>query len=587
MRRFGRLWMILAVALTALVSASIAAPLRQESLLQRFLVDIRADMELLAEEVFGAGERPESWTSNGNVNTPNYNADLFFDNEQLADAIFGVGERPADWFGITSADPELVARNIRHDLELSAQTFRRDSGRPFGWVGAPRIYTCDRALQNLVRILDREYNARTQIPESVVDYCGVVRIEIEDRLYEQVLTSSPLQAALDELLGGNRGDLERLADERLGLETRPDGWVGNRDATTQTFVSDLFGDLVRLVDNQLGVGVRPDGWLGLEGATRATSYRNSRFDLELLADTTLGVGNRPRGWQGIDPLVGCETTPVNLLELLRVMYTPDVVALPAREAFDTSALYCAEVTRRVNDAAENPPAPEVVEEAEDLRYRGQSRLAFAYLDVAALQYMGVMPMDTEFRAWYRNFNESNMMFVSGADFAVFIDRRFTTMPEELFRTLPTLEGIKPLTFCDALWCNGPGPTPTPTGVGPIVALLQAATPAPTRDVEVIQQQEGKRLVSWNNIRVQYLLDRPETRTVQVTLEICSDPSQIACEPVVSVFDGNTNTFKPVIQTFNGLNVYEFPYGYLTNVIVEGQSLFSRDLWISDPTIRGG
>jgi hypothetical protein len=150
--------------------------------------------------------------------------------------------------------------------------------------------------------------------------------------------------------------------------------------------------------------------------------------------------------------------------------------------------------------------------------------------------------------------------------------------------LPTLEGRRPLTFCDARWCNGPGPTPTPTGSGPILAILNASTPPATPNQDELQEQ-GKILVSWNNIRVNYLLDRPELGLVQVTLEICADPSQIACEPVISVFDGNSGTFKPVIQQFNGLNVYEFPYGYITNLTVEGASRFSRDLWISDPTIR--
>lgn len=589
MRRFGRLWILLAGMLVLWAGASMTA---QDNLLQRFQVEIRDDMERLAEEVFGAGIRPDTWTANGNVNTPNFIADLFFDNEQLADAVFGVGERADNWFGVTSADPELVARNIRHDLELTATTFRSGDGRPFGWVGAPRIYTCSLSLQNLVRILDREYNVRTQVPESVVDYCGVVRVEIEDRLYEEVLSSSVFQTQLTELLGGNRGDLERLADELLGLDTRPDGWVSNRDATTASFVAELFDDIDRLADNQLGVGVRPSGWIGQEGASPATSYRVARFDIELLADETLsarlGEGGRPNGWQGTDPINGCDTTTQSLLELVRLQYGAESVVLPVRDAAAPREDFCKQVSRVVNNIAENPPVSEVVDEVEeDQSYRAKSLLAFSYLDVAALQYMGVMPRDTEFRAWYRNFNESNMMFVSGDDFAVFIDRRFTTMAEEVFRTLPTLEGVKPLTFCDASWCNGPGPTPTPTGVGPIVALLQASTPAPTRDPQALQEQEGKRLVSWNNIRVQYLLDRAETRTVQVTLEICSDPSQIACEPVISVFDGNTNTFKPAIQTFNGLNVYEFPYGYLTNLIVEGQALFSRDLWISDPLIRGG
>jgi hypothetical protein len=34
-----------------------------------------------------------------------------------------------------------------------------------------------------------------------------------------------------------------------------------------------------------------------------------------------------------------------------------------------------------------------------------------------------------------------------------------------------------------------------------------------------------------------------------------------------------------------LNVYEFPYGYTPNLIVEGATLTSPDIWISDPSIR--
>jgi hypothetical protein len=199
--------------------------------------------------------------------------------------------------------------------------------------------------------------------------------------------------------------------------------------------------------------------------------------------------------------------------------------------------------------------------------------------------MGVMPYDTEFRAWYRNYNTSTMMFVTGEDFALFIDRRWTTMTEDAFRRLPTLEGKKPRTFCDASWCDGPGPTPTPTGDGPLVLLLPQSTPEPTRDTQNLQTQ-GKALVGWNNIRVNYLLDRPGG-TVQVSLEICSDSTQTICEPVISVFDNTTGTLRPVISRFNGLNVYEFKYGYQTNFVIEGATRFSNDIWISDCTFRQG
>jgi hypothetical protein len=34
-----------------------------------------------------------------------------------------------------------------------------------------------------------------------------------------------------------------------------------------------------------------------------------------------------------------------------------------------------------------------------------------------------------------------------------------------------------------------------------------------------------------------------------------------------------------------LNIYELRYGYSTNLLIEGETRFSTDVWISDPTIR--
>ena len=70
-----------------------------------------------------------------------------------------------------------------------------------------------------------------------------------------------------------------------------------------------------------------------------------------------------------------------------------------------------------------------------------------------------------------------------------------------------------------------------------------------------------------------------------SLEICTDTTQIECEPVISIFDNGLNVAKPVLSQFNGLNVYEFPYGYTSNLNIASATLFSPDVWISDPTIR--
>jgi hypothetical protein len=580
------------VALCAVLLAGFGVLAAQDNTATTFEANLRADLDLLAGVVF-AGELPEPWTANTDPSTANFIADLFFDNELLANAVFGDGVRPDEWFGASSPNRGLVARNLRHDLEATASFYYAGNTRPEGWAGAPAGVRCDRLTQTLILVLGRDYQTTPTTLEAVVDYCAAVRSELEDAVYSDLLQALGTQLLDPEVIGGLRGDLERLADERLGLETRPAGWIGNRDAASPTFLSDVFVDLGRLADNQLGTNVRPEGWGGVITTSPVVSARSNRVDLELLTDAVLGEGVRPRGWQGTDPLARCTPELQTVIALIEARYGSIREGLVTGEGEGEAApiddtAYCAQVLQLAVQNAENPPAVVTVGEdgSVDSRLLFRSRGAFSYLDVAAIQYMGPMPYDIQFRPWYRNFQDSNMMFVTGEDFAVFIDRRWTNMPEEVFRLLPNLEGRKPLTFCDATWCNGPQPTPTPTGVGPIIDILNAGTPAPTVvGPSTGPVPTGKTQVTWNNIRVGYIFDNPATQTVQVTLEICAETSQISCEPVISVFNTTTNSFKPIFQQFNGLNVFEFPYGYQTNVVIEGATRFSRDVFISEPGLR--
>ncbi len=202
--------------------------------------------------------------------------------------------------------------------------------------------------------------------------------------------------------------------------------------------------------------------------------------------------------------------------------------------------------------------------------------------------MGIMPAGIKFKAWYRNFHGSKMMFVTGDNFAVYVDYSFTTLPPYVFDALPSLQGVNPQTFCNASWCNGPGPTPTPTGEGPLGAVLGGGTqPAVISTPGAGTPNPNKTKVSWNNIRVTYIQDNTQTRTAQVTIELCTTPAATAtvCEPVISVIDGNTNQILQPLAQNNGANVYEFKYGYSTGLQIEGDTLYSNDIWISDPTIR--
>ena len=581
MRRSKLLLFSLVVALLWAVGVA-AAPVAQSNLLEQQIFDTRADLELLADAVLGTGVRPPEWTGNTDLKSPTVASDLWFDNELLANAIFGPDLRPPEWIGASVPVQEIIARNARHDLELSADDYFGKNQRPDGWRGTTAIIRCDRSLQNVLTLLDRYYSVQSKTPESTLNYCQTVRDEVEDNLVNIVFGSPDQNGVLPnpiELLSGVRGDLERLADELLGLQTRPERYIGNRDVNTPSFTGDIRLDLELLADDRLGAGVRPPGWIGGTSNSPATSYLNLRHDLELLADATLGINTRPTGWQGVNPLERCDPLVRSLTFLAQSAYEHFTIS-----EIDPAALdYCAQVRESVNAIVENPPKLDVV--AEENLMTATSEYAFSYLDVGATEYMGVMPAGTRFRALYRNYGESNMMFVQGDNFALYVDMRFTTLPETSFRSLPSLQGVDPLSYCDALWCNGPGPTPTPTGSGPLLSVLVGSTPVATPNVGVLA--ESKQLVSWNQVRVTYVFDNLQAHTAQVALEVCAQAAQnaTACEPVISVFDNNVGASKPVLSVFNGLNVYEFPYGYQSNLIIESSTMYSQDVWISDPTIR--
>jgi len=570
------IWIILVV----MVGTVGADSPQQSNIFQDFLFDTRLDLELLADRVFG-GVRPEAWNGNADFTQDAFLADLWFDNELLADEVFGAGIRPSGWIGATTRNLELISRNIRHDLEVSADNFLSPDTRPDGWIGAAPVYRCSRTIQNILYTLAIGYGVRPSTPDSVLDYCEAVAIEIDDELIPSIQGVNQEAADFQGLIWAVRGDLERLADETQGLGTRPPSWIGNTDLNSPDLAADTLSDMERLADAILGQGVRPEGWNGTISSSLSVSYRNLRQDLELLADAApnIGEGVRPNGWQGTDSLIRCTPEVQNLVLLLQQAYQ---FAVESSIVFSSS--FCTLAEQQANNFAENPPVDLADEEDAGTLY--EAVYAFAYLDPAALEFMGIIPEGVEFRAWYRNFSGSTMMFVSGENFAVYLDRRWTTMPQEVFDRLPTLEGVVPLAFCDATWCNGPAPTPTPTGGGALFDIVNDVTaPAPidggggqpTGD-------EGKTQVSWNNIRVNYLLQRTDIGTAQVTLEICNDTSQVSCEPVISVFNSNTGIAVSPISQFNGLNVYELPYGYSTNYLIEGSTLFSNDIWLNDPTL---
>jgi hypothetical protein len=559
-----------------------ARPPQQAAAFEGQILDIRLDLEALADRVFGGGSRPPDWNGPSELGAANALANLWFDNELLANDVYGEGSRPENWIGATTTLPDLVLRNVRHDLELSADEVIGDDIRPSSWVGGEPSAVCSRTVQNTVYLLDLYYGVQPTVGEGVVDYCRSLAAQLESELVATAFDESRDAENIPGTILAIRGDLERIADETFGLDTRPAGWIRNTDINSGTLAPDILNDLELLADAVVAPGRRPPGWIGALTSSQIVNARNLRFDLELVTDAALSAGVRPRGWQGIDPIIRCEPAVQNLVLLaetaLEFSASPETIG---------SENYCQRVAFAANNLAENPPVtPDEVVDRENERFLASSENAFSYLDVAATQYMGPMPLGTEFRAWYRNFNESTMMFVSGENFAVYVDLRWTTLEPEVFQSLPTLEGVRPLTFCDANWCSGPRSTPTPTGSGALFEVITAATPQAAIAPEQIAADGDRTQVSWNHIRVNYVAQQPETNSAQVTLEICREVAQIACEPVVRVVNNSTGQVLPVLQQFNGLNVYELPYGYSTNLIIEGTTLFSTDIWLNDPALAG-
>ncbi len=585
MRRMLR-WAVLFTLLVLIIGVTTASPPYQETspenLFQVALRDLRNDIEILADRAFPGAERPDNWIGNFDYTSDSMLADLFIDNELMADEIFA-GERPPGWIGVSTTIADIVARNVRHDLELSADAWFGEDLRPDEWVGGPLLFQCNQTLMNTVYLLDTVYNIRPSTPESVFDYCTAVTSEVTEDLVAVALGGAQLDD-VPSLLLAVRGDLERLADEVLGVNVRPGGWIDNVDIDDPAFNADLVSDLELLADVILD-NRRPDSWIQTSGVAGVGSLRTYRFNLELLADRALGVGTRPNNWEGQSQIFRCTPQLQNLVTLVQNTYPYE---LPVTD--EIGPAYCVVVRVSVNFIVENPPTPEEIEElafdADALQYSAESRNAFAYDNQSATVYFGVLPWGTPFRAWYRNFGGSTMMFVSGEDFAIFIDRRWTTMPEEVFETLPTLDGVLPMTFCDASWCNGPAPTPTPTGSGPLLDIINSGTePAQTSPlVTPDADTTGKQLVNWNYIRVNYLLFREDVGQVQVTLEICTEPNQVVCEPVISVFDTVTGQGVPIVSQSGGLNVYQLPYGYRTEFTIEGETLYSNDVWLNDPSL---
>ncbi|MCS6834799.1 MAG: substrate-binding domain-containing protein [Anaerolineae bacterium] len=160
----------------------------------QLLIDARADLELLAAQVYGVG-RPEGWNGSLDPANPQLNLLVRLDLEvMIADRL---GSAPEGWFGIVASTPFHIARDIRHDLELAADLLLGRDVRPSGWRGSETLYRCNRATQTLVALLERGSGFVLSVPE-VADprvYCAALEQALA-AYSETVLLTRPAEQDL-------------------------------------------------------------------------------------------------------------------------------------------------------------------------------------------------------------------------------------------------------------------------------------------------------------------------------------------------------------------------------------------------------
>lgn len=194
------------------------------------LLSIRPDLELLANELFGAGVRPETWSGESDINNPQLGLLMRLDLEILAGTVLGETVRPRGWFGAVASTPYALARDIRHDLELLADVTLEDAvGRPAGWLGAAPILRCSRATQTLVALLEASGVFQLTADPTSRDFCDQAELQASQFAEVNLLSNPSFNGSLTTTSAGAGGRaatvntdfaaafLDRAASLRVGV----------------------------------------------------------------------------------------------------------------------------------------------------------------------------------------------------------------------------------------------------------------------------------------------------------------------------------------------------------------------------------
>jgi hypothetical protein len=169
------------------------------------LISARSDLQLLAINTLG-NNLPAGWNDSLDINDPQLPLLIRLDLELLAGALLGADKRPPGWFGTVLSTPSAIARDIRHDLELLADTVS-PGPRPFGWAGDDPVMRCNRSTQSLLALLEHNNGFQVEVDFSSPDYCDQIAVKASQFVEIYLLNQGTQAAPVASQPGGPAGTL--------------------------------------------------------------------------------------------------------------------------------------------------------------------------------------------------------------------------------------------------------------------------------------------------------------------------------------------------------------------------------------------
>ncbi len=559
-----------------------------QDMIAALLLAARVDLETVANERLGDGYRPAMWSNSIDVNSPTFALDLRLDLETLAGVLGSPDQRPEGWFGAVPGTLWAQGRDLRHDLELLAEQLFGVGVRPSLWVGGDPVMRCDRDVQAAAYWFDRT-NVAYNLPEGQTgpEYCALV--EQQNKLFANIVIqgaepAGDLRADLNALsrvvfrenvypIGWTDGkdnvsvrqDMELLkaAASQIGQPVDEAQWFGEVGFAEAWEVSRANRhDLELLADAKMGIGLRPDGWTAFEPLVRCP-IDTQEFALLMQAEAGLVPS--------IDP-----TTPDYCAQIVVEFsrFVEDQVS-----ATLTRPAAPAAVSAVADGAA--PPVSGAAASASVGNIAGVAQNPAAYLDRGARIRVGAIPRGTAFTALARNSApDSTMAYISGEGFHVWASYRFTSLTEGEYLSLPYAETVEyqlPQLLCFAIWCTDLVRFGDPLGGeigydGVVPRGGYGGVAAPGRNL---------RQLDYAHVRLLFNQHDTPNNQAELRIEICPELNNYnTCEPVLRLYESG-QLIQPV-RVENGRPVWRLRYELHDPSRLESRTYFVNGLWVSRP-----